>query len=191
MRLERLSVNQFKIFLTYDDLQERGYSKEDLWDNLPRANQLFQDMLYEACEELNMDLDGMLVVKVHMLQAQGMIIIVTQNEYDESENDEYIELKVTMDESKEMIFIFNDLEDVIQAAKRVQYKYDLTSSLYSYDDSYYLHINETSLTEKIRQDLISVISEYASPSTLTSHILSEHGIPIAKENALQIFVKYF
>lgn len=105
-------------------------------------------MLYEACEELNMDLDGMLVVKVHMLQAQGMIIIVTQNEYDESENDEYIELKVTMDESKEMIFIFNDLEDVIQAAKRVQYKYDLTSSLYSYDDSYYLHINETSLTEK-------------------------------------------
>lgn len=191
MRLERLSVNQFKIFMTYDDLQERGYSKEDLWNNLPKANQLFQDMLYEACEELNMDLDGMLVVKVHMLQAQGMIIIVTQNEYDQSENEEYIELKVTMDESKEMIFVFNDLEDVIQAAKRVQYKYDLTSSLYSYDGQYYLHINEKSLTEKIRQDLISVLSEYASPSTLTSYILNEHGNQIAKDNALQIFVKYF
>lgn len=191
MRLERLSVNQFKIFMTYDDLQERGYSKEDLWNNLPKANQLFQDMLYEACEELNMDLDGMLVVKVHMLQAQGMIIIVTQSEYDESENDEYIELKVTMDESKEMIFVFNDLEDVIQAAKRVQYKYDLTSSLFEFDGAYYLHINEGSLTEKIRQDLISVFSEYASPSTLTSYILNEHGNQIAKDNALQIFVKYF
>ncbi|TFB23947.1 adapter protein mecA [Filobacillus milosensis] len=191
MRLERLSVNQFKIFLTYDDLSERGYSKEDLWNNLPKANQLFQDMLYEACEELNMDLDGMLMVKVHMLQAQGMIIIVTQNDNEEAESEEYIELKVTMDESKEMIFVFNDLEDVIQAAKGTQYQFDLNASLYVYDHLYYLYINESSLTEKIRQDLISILSEYASPSTMTSYILNEHGKLIAENNALQIFVKYF
>ncbi|RPF55747.1 adaptor protein MecA [Aquisalibacillus elongatus] len=191
MRLERLSVNQFKIFLTYDDLNERGYSKEDLWNNLPKANQLFQDMLYEACEELNMDLDGMLMVKVHMLQAQGMIIIVTQNDQEQNENDEYIELKVTMDESKEMIFVFQDIEDVIQAAKGIQYQYDLNASLYVHDDVYYLHISEPTLTEKIRLDLISVLSEYASPSTMTSFILREHGNLIINNNALQTVVRYF
>ncbi|GEL76134.1 adaptor protein MecA [Tenuibacillus multivorans] len=191
MRLERISVNQFKIFLTYDDLNERGYTKEDLWNNLPKANQLFQDMLYEACEELNMDLDGMLKVKVHMLQAQGMIIVVTQNDNDQLESEEYIELKVTMDESKEMIFVFNDFEDVIQSAKAIINQFDLNASLYAYDDLYYLNINETSLTERIRGDLISIMSEYASPSTMTSYILNEHGNVIAENNALQILVHYF
>ena len=99
MRLERLSVNQFKIFLTYNDLKERGYSKEELWNNLPKANELFQDMLYEACDELGIELDGKLVVQVYMLQAQGMVIVVTQNNEGMS-NEDFIELKVTMDESK-------------------------------------------------------------------------------------------
>ena len=102
MRLERLSVNQFKIFLTYNDLKERGYSKEELWNNLPKANELFQDMLYEACDELGIELDGKLVVQVYMLQAQGMVIVVTQNNEGMS-NEDFIELKVTMDESKELM----------------------------------------------------------------------------------------
>lgn len=81
MRLERLSVNQFKIFLTYNDLKERGYSKEELWNNLPKANELFQDMLYESLQtNSGIELDGKLVVQeFYMLQAQGMVIVVTQN----------------------------------------------------------------------------------------------------------------
>ncbi|MED2244001.1 adaptor protein MecA, partial [Bacillus thuringiensis] len=35
MRLERLNYNKIKIFLTFDDLSERGLTKEDLWRNAP------------------------------------------------------------------------------------------------------------------------------------------------------------
>ena len=31
MRLERLNYNKIKIFLTLDDLTDRGLTKEDLW----------------------------------------------------------------------------------------------------------------------------------------------------------------
>ncbi|WP_027964486.1 adaptor protein MecA [Halalkalibacillus halophilus] len=189
MRLERISVNQFKIFLTYDDLNERGYSKEDLWNNLPRANQLLQDMLYEASEELEMDLDGRLMVRVHMLQAQGMIIVVTQNQTDVEE--EYIELKVTMDESKEMMFVFQSFEEVVELSHLLFNKHVTHNSIYSYDDLYYLLVNEHIEDEKKREDLISIISEYASPSTMTSSVLKEYGAVIAENNAVEVITNYF
>ncbi len=48
MRLERLNYNKIKIFLTFDDLSERGLTKEDLWRNAPKVQQLFRDMMQEA-----------------------------------------------------------------------------------------------------------------------------------------------
>ncbi|GAA0458787.1 genetic competence negative regulator [Alkalibacillus silvisoli] len=189
MRLERISVNQFKIFLTYDDLNDRGYSKEDLWNNLPKANQLFQDMLYEASEELEMDLDGMLVVRVHMLQAQGMIIVVTQNEGET--DDEYIELKVTMDESKELMFSFEALEPIIQVAKALNSYKELESSLYQYEARYFMMISDQLISNEQRDNLISIMSEFGAPSTVTSYVLEEYGNKIATKNAIEIINKYF
>ncbi|WP_017184941.1 genetic competence negative regulator [Alkalibacillus haloalkaliphilus] len=188
MRLERISVNQFKIFLTYDDLNDRGYSKEDLWNNLPKANQLFQDMLYEASEELEMDLDGMLVVRVHMLQAQGMIIVVTQNEGET--DDEYIELKVTMDESKEIMFSFDSIEPIIQLSRTLQNQ-DVEASVYQYDQRYYMKVFDQRLLSKKREDLISIMSEFGAPSTVTSYVLEEYGVEIVKNNAIEVMNKYF
>jgi len=190
MRLERISVDQFKIFITYDDLYERGYSKDDLWNNLQKANQLFQDMLYEASEELKIELDGKLIVKVHMLQAQGLIIVVTQNS--DIHDEEYIELKVTMDESKELIFKFDDIEHVIQVAKVLKKKQrPLKVSLYHYDQYYYIDVLDNHLTDIEREDLISILSEYSSPSTMTSIVLKEYGKILLKNDAFSLLNDYF
>ncbi len=189
VRLERISVNQFKIFLTYDDLKDRGYSREDLWNNLPKANQLFQDMLYEASEELEMDLDGMLMVRVHMLQAQGMIIVVTQDE--STNDDEYIELKVTMDESKELMFAFDSFESIIQVSKTLRTKQSLKTTIFQLDGDYFMMISGESLSSDERDDLISIMSEFASPSTVTSHILQEYGSVIVKDRAIEVMNQYF
>ena len=55
MRLERLNYNKIKIFLTFDDLSERGLTKEDLWRNAPKVQQLFRDMMQEANKELGFE----------------------------------------------------------------------------------------------------------------------------------------
>ena len=190
MRLERISVNQFKIFITYDDLLERGYSKEDLWNNIHKANELFQDMLHEASEELDIDLDGILNVRVHMLQAQGMIIVVTQS--DDIIDEEYIELKVTMDESKELMFKFDDFEHVIQVAKVLDHNYKhLNLIVFHFENVYFVVIKDEKLTAKQRDNIISIFSEYGSPSTMNSHVLYEYGDVIIEEDALNVITKYF
>ena len=80
MRLERLTANKIKIFLTSDDLFDRGLSKEDIWKDSIKWNQLFHDMLEEASEEFDVDIQGSVAVEVFSLQAQGMILIITVDE---------------------------------------------------------------------------------------------------------------
>ena len=55
MRLERLNENKIKIFLTLDDLFDRGLSNEDIWKDSLKWHQLFHDMLEEASETFDVD----------------------------------------------------------------------------------------------------------------------------------------
>lgn len=50
MRLERLNYNKIKIFLTLDDLTDRGLTKEDLWKDSFKVHQLFKDMMNELIQ---------------------------------------------------------------------------------------------------------------------------------------------
>jgi adapter protein MecA 1/2 len=78
-----LNYNKIKIFLTIDDLMDRGLTKEDLWKDSLKVHQLFREMMDEASEELGFEASGPIAVEVYSLQAQGMVIIVTKNHEEE------------------------------------------------------------------------------------------------------------
>lgn len=184
MRIERLSDDQFTIFLTFDDLVERGFTKDDLWHDASSVRSLFSDMMYEASSELGFELEGMLLVQVHLMQAQGMHVIVTQD-YDNTWDDDFIEMKVTLDESDELLFSFHEFEDVIQVSIHL---FDLgieNGEVYFMEDRYYMLINEEDLLEMNKEDVISVMSEYANPSIVTSYRLKEYGKVIFASKAIK------
>lgn len=190
MRLERLSSNQFKIFLTFDDLIERGLTKDDLWHDLPAMQALFHDMMFEASDELGFELEGVLLVQVHVLQAQGMLIVVTQNDT-EQEDDEYLEMKVTLDESNELIFLFESFEDIIQLSKSVIDTEIGGGSVFYYDNRYYMMFTDQDVMDINKENVIALLSEYASPSVVTSHRLIEYGKVILDNNAIAQINTYF
>ncbi|MCD5323020.1 MULTISPECIES: genetic competence negative regulator [Pontibacillus] len=191
MRLERLSSNKFKIFLTFDDLLDRGISKEDLWHDLPAVHALFHDMMYEATDELGIELEGTLLVQVYLMQAQGMLIVVTQSDQtDENYDEDYIEMKVTLDESKEMMFTFHSFEDIIQVAHHLSQLGIEGGSVY-FMDRYFMQLNDEDMDELNREDLIAILSEFGSPSTVTSYRLHEYGTTILRGNAVQEITTYF
>ena len=102
MRLERLTVNKIKIFLTSDDLLDRGLSKDDIWKDSIKWHQLFHDMLEEASEEFDVEIQGSVAVEIFSLQAQGMIMIITVDEYIDEEEDEllfdgFVEMQVRVE----------------------------------------------------------------------------------------------
>ncbi len=83
MRLERLNYNKIKIFITLDDLFDRGLTKDDIWKDSLKWHQLFHDMLEEASETFDVEIQGSVAVEIFSMQAQGMVMIVTMDEQEE------------------------------------------------------------------------------------------------------------
>ncbi|MGC4376262.1 genetic competence negative regulator [Fictibacillus sp. Mic-4] len=191
MRVERLTYNKIKIFLTLDDLKERGISKDEIWQDIPKVHQLFRDMMNEADDEVGFKADGPIAVEVFALPAQGMVVIVTKgsNEYDlEDEYDEdYIEMQVTLDESDEIFYEFSSFEDVISLAHRLHSFQIEGGVLYSFNDQFYLKFEENDIQSIELDMLIALLAEFGSPSTITSYRVMEYGkCLMPKEAILQL-----
>jgi len=191
MRVERVSDSQFTIFLTFDDLMERGFTKEDLWYDASNVRDLFSDMMYEASTELDFELEGMLIVQVHLMQAQGMHVVVTQKIEPMNWNDDYIEMKVTLDESKELIFSFTDFEYVIQVARLLFTQGIKSGKVFYWDGKYYMLFDEEMIQNKNREDMIAILSEFSTPSIITSHRLEAYGNKIMEQNAVHQLTQTF
>ncbi|PFK47443.1 adaptor protein [Bacillus cereus] len=193
MRLERLNYNKIKIFLTFDDLSERGLTKEDLWKNAPKVQQLFRDMMQEANEELGFEADGPIAVEVFSLQAQGMVVIVTKENHeadtDDEFRDEFIEMQVTLDESEHILYEFATFEDVITLADRL-YNLGVTGGkLYSWDGRFYLWMEEEPAL--LKADIIAILAEYGNSSTVTIYRIMEYGKELMDSQAIQQIYKCF
>ncbi|NLP49564.1 genetic competence negative regulator [Bacillus sp. RO1] len=195
MRLERLNYNKIKIFLTFDDLEDRGLTKEDLWKDSQKVHQLFRDMIDEASAELGFEVSGSLNVEVYALQAQGMVVIVTSTEHEELEeefNDDYIEMQVTVDECQDLFYVFQSFDHLIDLAKRLQGLKINGGTIYSHEQMFYLLLLDEDVDTELDIDtLIALLSEYGTPSTMTIHRIEEYGKMIMKDSALKQINTYF
>ncbi|WP_423407260.1 genetic competence negative regulator [Heyndrickxia sp. MSNUG] len=192
MRLERLTNNKIKIFLTVDDLSDRGLTKEDIWKDSLKWHQLFHDMLEEASEEFDLEILGAVAVEIFSLHAQGMVMIVTMIEQDEDEeqfDDGIIEMQVTVDGSDDILFEFDNIEDVIQLANRLFQAGIQGGSLHFMESHYYLLMNGILAEDAAKA--VSLMAEYGVPSILSIHRLLEYGNEIMEENAVETLVHYF
>lgn len=193
MRLERLNYDKIKIFLTTDDLKDRGLTKEDLWKDSLKVQQLFRDMMDEASVELGFEAHGPIAVEVYSLHAQGMVVIVSHSqevtELDEDFSDEYIEMQVKLDENFDVIYEFNSFEDIIQVSNYLYRKNVKDGMIVFYLEKYYLLLNDDQPFNI--DDLVSVLAEYGNPSTLTDHRLKEYGKVIIEKKAVEEIYRHF
>lgn len=192
MRLERLTANKIKIFLTSDDLFDRGLSKEDIWKDSIKWNQLFHDMLEEASEEFDVDIQGSVAVEVFSLQAQGMILIITVDEVIEDEEilyDGFIEMQVRVEGYEDLLYEFDEFEDIIGLAKRLSTVNIFGGSLYAWNNRYYLLMDNLEAEKKIKA--ACVLSEFGNVSILSPYVLAEYGKRIINQKAVETILHFF
>ncbi|WP_338470120.1 genetic competence negative regulator [Niallia sp. XMNu-256] len=190
MRLERLNYNKIKIFLTLDDLFDRGLTKEDIWKDSLKWHQLFHDMLEEASEQFKVDIHGSVAVEIFSMQAQGMVMIVTVEESEEDIfNDQFIDMQVTLEGNVEILFEIADFEDVIGLAKRLGATGFSGGTIYYMNNAYYFLIDN--VCEDIQTTITAIMAEYGNPSFISVHILEEYGKTIVKDKAVNEMMTYF
>ncbi|SFF04208.1 adapter protein MecA 1/2 [Paenibacillus catalpae] len=202
MKIERLSQDKIRIFLTFDDLLERGIQKEDMWREIPKVHDLFSEMMEQAYSELGFDASGPLAVEVFALPAQGMVVIVTRGKMnglseeratdDEDTEDEIYEMEVTMEQSDIVMYSFRDFEDVINVCKQLQAA-ALTEDgrLYSYNGKWILAL-EPALIETTRHNaVIALLAEYGEATSVTYAMLEEYGKVIMPAQAVREICTHF
>lgn len=217
MEIERINEDTVKFFLSYMDIEERGFTREEVWNNREKSEELFWSMMDEINEEDEFVVEGPLWIQVHA-KNEGIEVTVTRalpedGQLGDSPFDEddprrmfqqpnigsYHDLENMITEGLEgdsewtgNTFCFPEFEDVIRVASRM-HGYDAETSLYSYEDKYYLHVayDEELMDNHEKTNMFSVLSEFGRPSRMTIHILEEYGNLIMAEDVFTHIEKYF
>jgi adapter protein MecA 1/2 len=77
MEIERINENTVKFYISYMDIENRGFDREEIWYNREKSEQLFWDMMDEVNEEEEFIIDGPLWIQVHAMD-KGLEILVTK-----------------------------------------------------------------------------------------------------------------
>lgn len=203
MKIERLSPDKIRIFLTFDDLVERGIQKDDIWREIPKVHELFHDMMDQAYSELGFEASGPLAVEVHALPAQGMVIYVTRGkapfglfgrddgsmEFDEDED--VYEMEVTLEHSDLISYAFTDFEHVIRVVPIIRRYVQEGGALFAYKGKWILQLEPTELPEDDYQSLISVLSEFGEATSVTRAVMEEYGKIVIAEDAIGVIERHF
>jgi len=204
MKIERLSPDKIRIFLTFDDLVERGIQKDDIWREIPKVHELFSEMMDQAYSELGFDATGPLAVEVFALPVQGMVIIVTRGKMSHQQfrgdsdlesydgEEEVYEMEVTLEQSDLISYVFKDFEDLLRATKVIsQFVPNNGGTLFSYKDKYYLQLEPHEMEDRDYNTLISVLSEFGDATSVTTSVLEEYGKIIIAEDAVNVLRSHF
>ncbi|WP_242136524.1 adaptor protein MecA [Bacillus cereus group sp. BfR-BA-01360] len=220
MDIERINDHTMKFFITYVDIEDRGFNREEIWYNRERSEQLFWEMMDEARDYDDFFIDGPLRIQVQALD-KGIEVLVTKAQL--SKDGQKLELPIgldkiidiPLDESIESLFQqeleeegtvtnfnedgtlgflikFEDFEDVISLSHRLIFE-DIKDQLYSFENRYYVYVefDEVLHDEEEIDRILSIILEYGEESTLTIHRVSEYGKEIMSEHALETIRKHF
>ncbi|MFC4712648.1 adaptor protein MecA [Planococcus dechangensis] len=217
MEIERINDNTVKFYISYVDVEERGFSRDEIWFNRDKSEELFWEMMDEVNEEADFVMEGPLWIQVQAMD-KGLEVTVTRaqltkdgqkldlpddieerrkmfagEEVDSQEFDEFEPVYDETDKKKlEYSFMLSEVEELLPIAKRLMY-IPLDTALYHFEGKYFLHISfdEILHSEKDMKDQLSVITEYLQQSPVTIHRLEEYGKPIFKEDALSNVLHYF
>ena len=215
MEIERINENTVKFFLSYMDIEERGFTREEVWYNREKSEELFWDMMDEINDESEFEAEGPLWIQVHA-KNNGIEVTVTRTNSSDAdkehsfdhddpqrvfqhpdENFQRIEDDIAETGVKALgrtanTFVFNEFEDIIKIASRM-HGYAANTSLYSFENKYYIHVSfdEEMADEEQREDMGSVLLEFGALSTTTIHILEEYGNIIMETDVFMQIEEYF
>lgn len=221
MDIERINENTVKFYISYIDIEKRGFSRDEIWFNRDKSEELFWEMMDEINDESDFEIEGPLWIQVHAMD-KGLEVTVTraqinkdgkrvespydvddkghffsnmgESSTDEPSFDEYGDIFAAEEGIVgEYTFYVKDFDDLIPLAKRVKLPEAVNSSLFVLDNHYYLTIgvNEEEMNEKEIINLVSILSEYVSLSTVTIHRLQEYGKEIMANHVFEQVNQHF
>lgn len=205
MRFEKLSENKIRITLDINDLNENDIDYQSFMSNSTDAQKLFLDMLDKAEKEIGFTTkDYKVMVEALATNDGNFILTITRDTVEEDQfrkKNLRIRRKNVQLKNTQAIYSFSSFDDFCTFCtfinSSVLNKLDTFSknfSLYTYNNLYFLVINNINLDFPYLKTFYSTISEFGkfvNDSNLFENKLMEHGRLIIKDKAIKTCIKHF
>ncbi len=184
MRVQKVNEHTIRIFISLTELTDRDVTMADFFQRSAKMEQLFWDLIAKAREEVEFNLDQPFWIQATVASNDEFVITIMKQE---EPFECVIKEKATGKSSKsrtQWVYAFADFEDVLTAVGCLPEFNQLQSSLYEYEEEYYLILSRLG-TGKKRLLAKAILDEYGEAVVTTNVFLSEHGKVIIPENAVQ------
>ncbi len=192
MKLKQINPTLFKLFISCDELQDRGVNLQALTNHSLETHNFFYLITQEVLIECGNSDNWYFQMDVYSYPCYGIYMILKWDEYSLNEDlDEDIEgcLTINIMEQNQTIYEFEEFDDVVQACNSIKTGWNLKGNLYSWKNKYYLEIKEGALIKQAT--LMSILLEFGEFSTLSKEVLAEYGKRIGEDNIITIIKKHF
>ena len=194
MKIEKVTQNKIKITLTCNDMEIWQLDINKLSSNAPEARRFFWNVIERAENELSFDIkDSQLLVEA-TVNADGSVIHISKISQETEDYDKITKSKIrrvevrvrrkTNAESRCTIFMFNSIDNAADACREISSKFDGYSSLYKYNNKFYLMMYFSVPSEK---RIFTIMSEFGTEidnCNIMVGRLNEYGEPLIKEKAV-------
>lgn len=202
MKIEKLSDNKIRITLTFDELEKRDISLNDIEKDASKAKDLFIGLLEESNLENEFEFDDSQLY-IEACSDNNNLFIVTITKIDNMpEFKKYSRIDKSKNSSSNLkskynkygvdgyIYSFSDIENILNLCSKAQSE-DLffgRNSLYKFEDTYFIIFSKATIKNKKFLKTYVFLSEYCKEYfsyDLFETLIIEKSKLIIKNNALQ------
>ena len=204
MRIEKISPNKIRIFISREDLQAWNIDFNSVTGNTPAAQDMFWAFMEQAEREVNFVVDdSQLIVEAMSDCANGLFMLVTKvadgekfsknPRLEKLRNNEFrMKRKEKSQGCANCIYKFSSFEELIEATKQISPKFLGKSKLYKFGTDFYLHI--TLNADEPIMAIDATMIEYGRKilyHAISDGFLSEHGKLLIEDSAVEALANNF
>ena len=197
MRILKVNDNTVRIFISFTELEDRNISLGDFFQRSARTEQFFWELISKAKDEVDFNLDQPFWIQATVASEEEFVItVIKQEEQIEAEINHIIHTsfgekkKISHCSSKtcsqqDWVYVFADFEDLMSAVHLLPENHHLQTSLYEYEDEYYLNLSKFGTPRK-KKIVEAILDEFGESIVLTETYLKEHGKSVIDKDAVKV-----
>ncbi len=205
MKIEKLTENKIRIILNMEDLEDKNIDLQAFLSNSAETQNFLSDILNQAEREIGFVTKDCKIMIEAIASSDGIFVFTITKFASSSENVKKKKVsarrRIDNNFSSKAIYSFSSFEEFCDLCESINNKFledinDISKdiSLYLYNNTYYLAINNININSPHLKGFYTTLSEFAK---LINHSYSfeakliEHGKVIIKKNAIKKGISYF
>ena len=210
MKIEKLTENKIRVIVNFKDLDNSNLDINFDVKNQGSLPNFFIKLLDKAEKEVGFNTDGCRLL-IETFASHDDFLVFTITKYSQEDllqppttlpkKKLSIKRKTININKKQSIYKFSNFEEFCNFCNCIKNMQDFNIkdfskniSLYLFNNTYFLILNNINTSYKYLSKFYSCISEFAKPCSYSNNFcnkLFEHGKVIIKKDAINIGIKYF